>query len=268
MLELGDEASSDNVMVRLQWNQKLSILTGLQDPYHDLAIVDGKVTCPACGKRISVGMGGRQNLVKQHRPGESKACQRNLKKKNKTGAHQQSQLELPSFFMKQPKVFVPPAVPMPTPVIAYAMESELPPPATHAMEVTPRQVPLASNTHAVNVLAALEKAIERLPVLPDASESDEIAVFSENVPMDLAKEEAWEYLDPMLNRFLGFNRTSGSIYNELRGGERGLSAMVQYLKDFVHHYEIDGALLEGKVQRLVKVIQTQCVTMTKFEHSL
>jgi len=148
------------------------------------------------------------------------------------------------------------------------MESESQPPATYTTEVTPRQVPLASNTYTVNVLAALEKAVESLPVLPDASESNEIAAFSENVPMDLAKEEAWEYLDPMLNRFLGFNRTPGSIYNELQGGERGLSAMVQYLKDFVHWYKIDGTLLEEKVQRLVKVIQTQCVAMTESKHSL
>jgi len=157
---------------------------------------------------------------------------------------------------------------MPGPVIAYAIESVLHLPATHTTELTPRQVPPAPNTHSVNILAALEKAVESLPVLPDASESDEIAVFSENVPTDLAKEDTWEYLDPILNRFLGFNRMLGSIYNELRGGERGLSAMVQYLKDFVHLYEIDSTLLEGKVQRLVNVIQAQCIAMTKSKHSL
>jgi len=185
-----------------------------------------------------MGMGSRQNLVKQHHPGKSKACKRNLKKKKKTSAHQQSQSELPSFFMKQPKVIIPPTIPMLGPVIAYAIESVSHLPATHTTELTPRQVPLAPNTHSVNILVALEKAVESLPVLPDASESDEITVFSENVPTDLAKEDTWEYLDPMLNHFLGFNRTLGSIYNELRGGERGLSAMVQYLKDFVHLYEI------------------------------
>jgi len=72
----------------------------------------------------------------------------------------------------------------------------------------------------------LEKAINNLPALLDAYESDEIAMFSESIPMDLVKEDAWEYLDPMLNRFLGFNRMAGSICNELRGGEMGLSAMV------------------------------------------
>jgi hypothetical protein len=64
------------------------------------------------------------------------------------------------------------------------------------------------------------------PVLPDASESDEIAMFSKNIPADLAKDDTWEYLDLMLNRFLGFNRSAESIYNELQGGERGLLAMV------------------------------------------
>ena len=125
------------------------------------------MTCPVCEKQISVGMGSRQNLVKQHRPGKSKACKQNLKKKKKTSAHQQSQLELPSFFIKQPKVVIPPTVPMPGPVIAYAIESVSHLPATHTTELTPRQVPPAPNTHSVNILAALEKAVESLPVLPE-----------------------------------------------------------------------------------------------------
>jgi len=131
------------------------------------------------------------------------------------------------------------------------------------MGIIARPTPPAPNRHAVNVLAALEKAMRNLPALPDASDSDEITAFSGNVPTDLVKEEAWEYLDLMLNCFLGFNRTAESLFNALRGGERGLLAMVQYLKEFVGLYDIDGALLEGKVQRLVNVIQSQCVTLTR-----
>lgn len=64
---------------------------------------------------------------------------------------------------------------------------------------------------------ALEKEVEHLPLaaLPNASESDEIALFSKSIPTNLAKEEAWEYLDLMLNCFLGFNRMAESIYNKL-----------------------------------------------------
>jgi hypothetical protein len=138
---------------------------------------------------------------------------------------------------------------------------------THATGITPETAPPASNTRAVNILAALEKAIGNLPALPEARESDEIAVFSENIPTDLVKEDAWEYLDPILNRFLGFNRTAESISDALRGGTRGLRAMVQYLREFVNRYHIDGALLEGKIQRLVNVIQTRCVaTRPKHTH--
>ena len=214
-------------------------------------------------------MGGIRNFLKQHNPGVSKACQLNLEKKNKASAHQQSQPGLLSFFTKQPKAAVPSTVPIPVPVIAYAMESVSQLSGPHTMGIAPRAASLVPNTHTFNILATLEKAVKSLPALPEASTSDEIAVFSGNVPMDLDKEKAWEYLDPMLNRFLGFNRTAGSIYNELRGGARGLPAMVRYLKDFVGRYEIDAALLGGKVQRLVNVIQTRCVTtgMTRSKHT-
>lgn len=201
-------------------------------------------------------MGGIQNFLKQHNPGVSKICQVTLEKKNKARAHQKSQPGLLSFFPKQPKALIPPTVPKPVPLIAYAMESTSEISGAHATGVTPRTTSSAPNTHTVNILTTLEKAVANSPVLPDASESDEIAVFSGSIPTDLAKDEAWEYLDPMLNRFLGYNRTAESIFNELRGGAKGLSAMVRYLKDFVGRYEIDGALLEGKIQRLVNVIQT------------
>ena len=213
-------------------------------------------------------MGGIPNFVKQHKPRVSKACQLNLEKKNKANSHQKSQPGIQSFFTMKPKVLVPSTIPMPDPVIAYAMESAPQLSATRVMGIIPRPASSPPNIHAINILAKLEKAIGSLPFLPDASESDEIAVFSGTVPTDLAKDEAWEFLDPMLNHFLGFNRTTESIYNKLWGGARGLSAMVRYLEEFVGWYEIDGTLLEGKIQRLVNAIQTQYVAMSRSEDSL
>jgi len=209
-------------------------------------------------------MGSKQNFLKRHNPGVSKACGLNLEKKNKTSAHQKSQPRLLSYFPKKPRDNIPPTIPMLTSVIPYAMESVSQFSGTHTIGTTPITAPSAPNKHTINILAALEKEVECLPlaVLPDASESDEIALFSESVPTNLAKDKAWEYLDLMLNCFLGFNRTAESIYNKLQGGVRGLSAMVRYLKEFVGHYEINGALLEGKIQRLVNVIRTQCVAIT------
>ena len=44
----------------------------------------------------------------------------------------------------------------------------------------------------------------------------------------------------------------------LRGGEKGLTAMAQYLREFVEQYRIDGGLLEGKVLQLIEAIELQC----------
>lgn len=200
-------------------------------------------------------MGGVQNFLKQHNPGVSKACNINLAKKKKASAHQQSQPRLQTFFTKQPKVLIPPTVPTPARVIAYAMESTAPGPrATDTVSQTASTLP---DTHAVNILATLEQAIDKLPDLLEANESDEISMFAQHVPTDLAKEDAWEYLDPMLNQFLGFGQTTERISNKLRGGAQGLTAMLRYLKEFVGRYHIDGGLLEGKMERLVNVIQTR-----------
>lgn len=172
--------------------------------------------CPACGKHIKVGNGGIKNFQKQHNPGISRACQTNLEKKKKA-AHQKSQPGLLSFFTKESRSFVPPNIPKPVPVITYAIKSSSQLPGAHAMmlDITPIIGSPAYNTHAMNVLAKLEKAIKDLPVLPNATGSNEIAMFSENILTDLAKENAWENLDLMLNCFLGFNRSAKSIYNEL-----------------------------------------------------
>ena len=108
-------------------------------------------------------MGGKQNLLKQHKPGASKARQRNLEKKRKADSRQRSQASQPgiqSFFTKQPKVLVPPAIPPPIPVIVHAMESTS---ESHTTGVAPRTAPLAPGTHAANMLATLEGAVGNLP---------------------------------------------------------------------------------------------------------
>ena len=213
-------------------------------------------------------MGSVQNFWKQHNPGVSKACKLNLEKKNKAAAHPQKQPGLLYFFTKQPKNLIPPTVPTPTPMIAYTMEPGSSGPVSRSalIDVSTTASKTASespvpDTHAGSLLMMLEKAISNLPVLPEASESDEIVVFSQSMPVDLAKDDAWKYLDPTLNCFLGFNRTTESISEALRGGEKGLVAMARYLREFVCRYQIDEGLLEGKIQRLLDAIKMWCVSM-------
>jgi len=159
--------------------------------------------------------------------------------------------------MKQQKLLVPPTIPTPDRVIAYSMESTL---SGNSSIADPSNTSAISDSLAKDLLTKLEKSISNLPkMLPDASDSDEIAIFAQSVPTDMDRDDAWEFLlDPLLNRFLGFGRTIESISASLRGGEKGLTAMARYLREFVGHYQIDGALLEGKVLQLIEAIESKC----------
>ena len=167
-----------------------------------------------------------QNFWKQYKPGISKVCKDNIKKSKKAATHQQSQQSIQAFFTKpsDAHAHVPPTVPTPLHVIAYAVEAGSSGPCTMPIDWTVATP--VSNTCAVSVLMMLEKATRALPALPEASESDEIATFSQCIPTELDKQDTWEYLDPLLNHFLGFNRPVESISKALRGGEKGLAAMV------------------------------------------
>ena len=178
-----------------------------------------------------------------------------------TVTHQQTQPGLLSFFMKQPKDLVPPTVPTQTRVIAYTMEvsSSSGPRASNIVSVPAIG---SASPPAINILVKLETVIKNVPALPDASEANEITAFSQHVPTNLDTDDEWEYLDPMLNHFLGFNRSVKRSSEELQGGDMGLVAMIRYLKDFVGLYQIDIGLLEGKMQQLLDAIQMWCVPTT------
>jgi hypothetical protein len=223
---------------------------GITNSSDGLAINEGKVQCPVCGKDIKVRMGGLQNFWKQHNPRVSKACKSNLERKKKAAVHQQHQPGLLSFFTKQLRDLVPPTVPTPTCMIAPAMDpASSEPHTTHIVsKIASSKRDARPDAHTVNLLMTLERAMSNLPALPEANETNEIIVFAQHVPTDLAKDNAWEYLDPLLNRFLGFNRTTESISEDLQGGERGLAAMVRYIREFAGRYQINGGLLEGKLQ--------------------
>jgi hypothetical protein len=91
------------------------------------------------------------------------------------------------------------------------------------------------------------------------SETDKIAVFAQNIPIDMDRDDVWEFfLDLLLNHFLGFRRSIKSISELLRGREKGLTVMARYLREFIGQYRIDGGLIEGKVLQLIEAIELQC----------
>ena len=218
----------------------------------DLVINDGQVRCPVCERDIKVGMGGLPNFWKQHNPGKSKACQLALEKNKKRKATQKSQPSLQSFFTRQPKDLVP--GPISRRVIAHVIES------TSSVTDVAALSPISS-TLVNTLLADLEKAIRDLPSTdPDQIEMGELNILPHTLPTNMERDDAWEFIvDPHLNRFLGFGKSVESIAASLKGQKKALVSMVKFLRDFTGRFQIDGALLEGKVRRLIEAIKMLCV---------
>ncbi len=202
---------------------------------------------------IKVGMGGLQNLWKQHNPGKSKACQLALEKKNKSKATHRSQPGLQNYFTKRLKDLVVPSVPIPHPVIAQVIE-----PTSSVADVT--VVPPRPDTLVNNLLADLEKAISDLPSAhPDPTTMENLSIipeFPQALPTNMDRDDVWEtILDPYLNRFLGFGKSVESIAESIKGQKKALASMVNFLQEFTRQFRIDGVLLEGKVRRLISAIK-------------
>jgi hypothetical protein len=203
-------------------------------------------------------MGGLPNFWKQHNPGKSKACQLALKRKNKLEATQRSQPSLQSYFTERPKDLVPPTVPISRRVIAHVID----PSSSIANVAAPSSIP---DTLVNTLLADLEKAINNLPSThPDLTDTEGLPFPQtlQGLPTDMNRDDAWEFiLDPYLNRFLGFGKSIESIAASLTGQKKGLVSMVNFLQEFTGRFRIDGALLEGKIRRLIRAIEVLYVVI-------
>jgi hypothetical protein len=104
-------------------------------------------------------------------------------------------------------------------------------------------------------LARLDRAAQELPIeVPEADANDEIAcILSVGDPDD--PSEAWEYLNPMLNRLLGYGSSLEDIARRVRRGPLGIEGLSQLIHKFVVGYGITGDLLEGKLEALLKAIE-------------
>lgn len=238
---------------------------------------DGIVVCPDCGEEVSVGNGGIENFKKRHR-GKKKCRERRAEKEAEARRRLGPKITnwlVPSAKQKR----VQPTVSSPPPVTSrITLDTDLPGPSSTCRSESPfvdiesvdarpaspaipspppsdrtaRQEPLADA-----LLRRLKAAIDELPsCVPEAKAADRISSFATTaIPLGLAPDEAWEALDPVLNRFLGYDVTAEGLAAEVRRGEKGMSAFWRYLNSWVTEYNIDGALLEGKVNKLISAIK-------------
>jgi hypothetical protein len=111
------------------------------------------------------------------------------------------------------------------------------------------------DAHALALLASIDRAAQDLPsIIPEAEEDEDMArVVLAGEPED--PSEAWEYLDPVLNRLLGYGVDVEEIAQRVRRGPLGVEGLTRYIRGFVVTYGVPGALLEGKLERLSDAIE-------------
>jgi hypothetical protein len=107
----------------------------------------------------------------------------------------------------------------------------------------------------LTLLARLNHAAQELPIqVPEAEANDEIAcILSVGDPDD--PSEAWEYLDPVLNRLLGYGSSLEDIARHVWRGPLGVEGLGQLICKFVVRYGVTGDLLEGKLESLLKAME-------------
>lgn len=107
---------------------------------------------------------------------------------------------------------------------------------------------------AIQLLDSFQKRIDALPKgIKDAGIDHPLAGFSGN-PTGCVEsgEDAWEKWDGPLNTLL--QKTPDELDSLVVVGERGLGGLHRFLLYLVSEHGIQGALLEGKMERLFSVI--------------
>ena len=110
---------------------------------------------------------------------------------------------------------------------------------------------------AEELLSRLKQSIDSMSSsIPEATEDDVLAPFAIACPPeDLAPENAWEELDPILNRLVGYGMSPQAFAGTVRRGERGMKGVWRFLEAWVSRYRIEGKLLEGKVATMIAAIE-------------
>ena len=116
--------------------------------------------------------------------------------------------------------------------------------------------PAPDASSGIDLIAQLRAATSQLPsAVALATSADELAHFSGD-----PKEESqtygdpWEMVDRALNRVVGYGRTTADIARLVRRGPNGMDGLCNWLSVCVEKLDIDPALLEGKMKRLLDAV--------------
>lgn len=112
------------------------------------------------------------------------------------------------------------------------------------------------------MIQQLRRAAQGLPqAIPLAIPTDSIAQFATISMLPGSGEDAWESIDPVLNRFVGFGATVEEVSRKIRRGPLGVEGLCDWLEMCVTKFGVDAGLLEGKVKMLVDAISLWYVSL-------
>jgi hypothetical protein len=232
---------------------------------------EGIYTCDICQMKVQVGCGGSKNFL-QHRG--SLGCLKAAKgssRGNLTAKVSQTQ-PINSYFMKATQgrpsqvtgseksqgqnEVMSKAPPKPTPPLSAQHKPLCKPITEPRTKVRTSTSPDAGpDAQVLALLASVDHAAQELPsLIPEAKDvNDMVLIVFAGGPED--PSEAWEHLDRVLNRLLGYGIDIEDIAQRVRCGPLGIEGLTQYIRGFVVDYHITGVLLEGKLERLLKAIE-------------
>jgi len=96
-------------------------------------------------------------------------------------------------------------------------------------------------------------AIDTLPHdVPVAVSGDPFVCFSGDPSLEFGGgEDAWELVDKALNRVIGYGVSTESVSRLIRRGDLGIDGLYRWLRICVSDLQIEEALLESKIRRLI-----------------
>ncbi|KAF7798313.1 hypothetical protein EIP86_009534, partial [Pleurotus ostreatoroseus] len=207
--------------------------------------------CAVCDSDIHIGLGGEHNW-KQHLDSARHAA-----KAAKSGpGPAKANAKLETFFRAKTQVNVA-SQPQST--------SSQPTARTLGDSASTKVIPLVERSVAAttpspaNTIVELRSAAAHLPPsIPEGSPTDRIACFASSpaalIP-DGEQLDAWEYLDPVLNNYIGYNTSIEDVAKELRRGAMGIDGLCDWLESCIRDFRIDPVLLEGKIERVIDAIK-------------
>jgi len=215
--------------------------------------------CEECKNDVRIGLGGEANwnthLQKPSKYFSQGQCAKNGHSSQKTLLSFFNKKEELIFSATESNIQANPALPpVLRPSELFSVSSSHPVHISHEINQleagTPHILPGDSSS---GLLARFTGVIQSLPdsvLLGTVYEP--MGAFSGNPSMQIPEgDDAWETIDCMLNRVIGYGVTIEQLSSIIRRGPFGMDGMYNWVKVCIEELKIDEALPDGKVQCLI-----------------